>query len=211
MILAHGQCRILSTETHMEYSKGDSLELTLHGFSPDGRTVGRTDEGLTVFVQGGVPGQRVRATLHSVKKRLAEAELAEILAPAPEERPAPCPHAAQCGGCPWQSLPYSGQLHWKGRIVEDALRRIGRLDLPDGVFQPVLCVEEENAPVEWGTRNKMEFAFAADEAGRTRLGLRSRASRSVVEVEQCRLQTERTMSVLAALRELCARDRKSVV
>lgn len=187
----------------MEYSKGDTLSLTLHGFSPDGRTVGRTEEGLTVFVQGGVPGQRVLVRLVSVKKRLADAELAEVLTHAPEERPAPCPHAAKCGGCPWQSLPYPAQLHWKGRIVKDALRRIGRLDLPDGMIRPVLSVED-NGPAEWGTRNKMEFAFENDADGRTRLGLRSRASRSVVEVEHCLLQTPRTMTVLAALRSLCA-------
>ena len=190
----------------MEYSKGDALELTLHGFSPDGRTVGRTEEGLTVFVQGGVPGQRVLVRLTGVKKRLAEGELAEVLATAPEERPAPCPHAALCGGCPWQNLPYSGQLHWTGRIVEDALRRIGRLELPEGVLRPVLCPapDTDGNAHEWGTRSKMEFAFDTDREGRTRLGLRSRASRSVVEVEHCLLQTPRTMAVLAALRKLCA-------
>ena len=189
----------------MEYEKGDTLELSLHGFSPDGRTVGRTDEGMTVFVQGGVPGQRVNVRLTAVKKRLGEAELAEVLNRAPEERPAPCPHADVCGGCPWQSLPYPGQLTWKSRIVEDALRRIGRLELPEGTVRPALFVASEDAPAEWHTRNKMEFAFAADREGKTRLGLRSRASRSVVEVEHCMLQTPRTMAVLSALRELCER------
>lgn len=189
----------------MEYEKGDTLELSLHGFSPDGRTVGRTDEGMTVFVLGGVPGQRVRVRLTAIKKRLGEAELVEVLRHAPEERPAPCPHADICGGCPWQSLPYSGQLIWKTRIVEDALRRIGKLDLPDGLVRPALHVADIDAPAEWQCRNKMEFAFAADKEGKTRLGLRARASRSVVEVEHCMLQTPRTMAVLSALRELCDR------
>ncbi|MBR3881156.1 MAG: class I SAM-dependent RNA methyltransferase [Mailhella sp.] len=189
----------------MELAKGDMLELTLHGFSPDGRTVGRTDEGMTVFVQGGIPGQRVSTRLTAVKKRLAEAELVDVLAHAPEERPAPCPHAALCGGCPWQCLPYPGQLEWKGRIVKDALQRIGRLDLAEGTIRPVLCVKEGEEPAEWGTRNKMEFAFTADRDGKTLLGLRARASRSIIPVESCRLQTPRTMAVLAALRELCER------
>ena len=186
----------------MEYEKGDTLELSLHGFSPDGRTVGRTDEGMTVFVQGGVPGQRVRVRLTAVKKRLGEAELAEVITHAPEERPAPCPHADICGGCPWQSLTYLGQLIWKSRIVDDALRRIGRLDLPEGTVRPALSAGTEDVPAEWHTRNKMEFAFAADREGRTLLGLRARASRSVVEVEHCMLQTPRTMAVLS---ELCER------
>jgi len=189
----------------MEYEKGDTLELTLHGFSPDGRTVGRTDEGMTVFVQGGIAGQRVKVRLSAVKKRLGEAELLEVLAPASEERPAPCPHADSCGGCPWQGLPYPSQLVWKTRLVEDSLRRIGRLDIPEGLIRPALSVGSADSPAEWHTRNKMEFAFVTGPDGRTRLGLRARASRSVVEVDQCRLQTPRTMAVLAALRELCER------
>ncbi|WP_458400697.1 23S rRNA (uracil(1939)-C(5))-methyltransferase RlmD [Mailhella sp.] len=189
----------------MEYEKGDTLELTLHGFSPDGRTVGRSAEGMTVFVQGGIPEQRVLVRLTAVKKRLGEAEIVKVLDNAPEERPAPCPHASVCGGCPWQSLPYPGQLSWKRRIVEDALRRIGRLDIPEGFVRPVLHVESPEGAAEWHTRNKMEFAFAAGPDGKTRLGLRSRASRSVVEVTDCQLQTPRTMVVLSALRDLCER------
>ncbi len=189
----------------MEYAKGDILELSLLGFSSDGRTVGRTDDGLTIFVRGGIPEQRVRVRLSTVKKRLAEADLESVLQPAPCERTAPCPHADTCGGCPWQKLPYAEQLVWKQRIVKDALRRIGRLDLPEGMVQPVLCAGENGSPAEWGIRNKMEFAFAGDENGATRLGLRTRASRSVVEVRQCLLQTQRTMDVVEALRQLCAR------
>ena len=188
----------------MEYEKGDTLELSLHGFSPDGRTVGRTEEGMTVFVQGGLVGQRVRVRLTAVKKRLGEAELLDVVEHAPEERTAPCPHADVCGGCPWQCMPYSGQLAWKTRLVEDSLRRIGRLDIPEGLVRPALYVGGD-ASAEWHTRNKMEFAFAAGPDGKTRLGLRARASRNVVEVEHCMLQSERTMAVLVALRELCER------
>ena len=186
----------------MEYNRNDTLELDLHGLSPDGRTVGRSAEGMTVFVRGGLPGQRVLVRLSHVKKRMAEADLVDVLRHSPEERPAPCPHADACGGCPWQRLPYAGQLAWKTRIVQDALRRIGRLDLPEGVIRPALSPGED---AEWGYRNKMEFAFASDENGKTRLGLRARSSRSVTEVTHCLLQSERAMAVLADLRDLCDR------
>ena len=32
-----------------------------------------------------------------------------------------------CGGCQLQHIPYKSQLEWKGRIVADALKRIGGL------------------------------------------------------------------------------------
>ena len=59
----------------MEYHTGDTLEMELVGLSSDGRAVGRSAEGMTVFVRGGVPGQIVVARLTAVKKRMAEAEL----------------------------------------------------------------------------------------------------------------------------------------
>ncbi len=188
----------------MEHHKNETLELELHGLSSDGRTVGRDKDGMTVFVRGGLPGQRVLVRLSHVKKRMAEAELLNVFAPSANERPAPCPHAETCGGCPWQRLPYALQLEWKTRLVEDALRRLGRLDLPEGALRPAISAGEE---AEWGYRNKMEFAFAADDNGVTRLGLRARSSRAVAEVTDCRLQSPRAMAALAALRKLCAEFR----
>ncbi len=182
----------------MGHAQGDELELTPHGFSPDGRAVGRTDEGMTVFVRGGIAGRRVRIRLTAVKRRMAEAEAVAVLEASPEERPAPCPHAAECGGCPWQCIPLPVQHTWKRRILRDALTRIGRLNLPEGMVRPVISTGQE-----WGYRNKMEFAFGMNGAGKPALGLRSRASRTVAEVTGCLLQTPRTMSVLQALRELC--------
>ena len=186
----------------MTYDRNDALELDLHGLSPDGRTVGRSSDGMTVFVRGGLPGEHVLVRLTGIKKRMAEAELITILRRSPEERPAPCPHAEECGGCPWQCLPYCGQLAWKKKLVQDALLRIGRLHLPDEIVRPVLSCGEN---AEWSYRNKMEFAFGRGEHGETLLGLRSRASRSVTEVTSCRLQTARTMAVLATVRELCGK------
>jgi 23S rRNA (uracil1939-C5)-methyltransferase len=50
-----------------------------------------------------------------------------------------CALYAQCGGCQLQHLPYERQLHWKGRIVADALTRIGHLtdvQVPEVVASP---------------------------------------------------------------------------
>ena len=187
----------------MIWNAGDSLELTLHGLAHDGRAVARPENGPVVFVRGGLPGQRILARLTAVKKRMAEAEMLNVVAPAEDERPAPCPHAADCGGCPWQSLPYRAQLGWKRRLLTDALARIGGVKDAETLTRPVLP-SPANAfgPGEWRYRNKMEFAFAPGPDGLPRLGLRRRASHEVVDVDACLLQTPRTMRVLAALRIL---------
>lgn len=173
---------------------GDVCELAVDALVSDGRGLGRF-RGMAVFVEGALPGQTVRARIVAVRKRLAEAELVEVVAPSPDERAAPCPHAGRCGGCPWQALDYGRQLGWKERIVRDALERVAKV--ADPPLLPILP-----SPLAWGYRNKMEFAFGPSENGERAIGLRERGSRRIVEVTGCLLQTPLTMRVLAAARVL---------
>lgn len=216
---------------------GGSVDVEVRALASDGRGIGRLSglaeyaprgtTGLTVFVSGALPGQRVRARIVTMRKRLAEAECSSVLRSSPEERGPACPHAGAggagggCGGCPWQSLRYDRQLFWKERILRDALERVGRVDAAACVLPPLA------SPQEWGYRNKMEFAFApAGESadgtdcvagaeaspcggagrGGLVLGLRERGSRRVVSVTQCRMQSERTMRLLAAMRCFAAAE-----
>ena len=187
------------------FPQGETIrELVLTGFTHDGRCVARREGEAVVFVRGGLPGQRVLARLDSEnpKKggRFLEADLVSVLDSVPDdmggERPAPCPHAAECGGCPWQTMPYAGQLVWKERLLADALARIGRLRIPTPLFRPIIPSVKE-----WGYRNKMEFAFASDVEKGLVLGLRRRNSRDVVEVPSCMLAAPRMMHAYDALRE----------
>lgn len=181
---------------------GDQCDLDIHALSHDGRAVGRifneqaaNPHGPVVFVPGALPGQRVRVRLSAVKKSFAEGVLVSVLTPAPDAVAPACPHAAECGGCPLQEMPYSAQLHWKQRILTDALTRIGRLnDLKINDILP--------SPQPWGYRNKMEFAFTADVHGQLSLGLRQRGSHDVVDITHCKLMPESAMKVLDAVRKV---------
>jgi 23S rRNA (uracil1939-C5)-methyltransferase len=65
-----------------------------------------------------------------------------------------CPHYTddRCGGCQLQHLAYDAQLAAKRRIVGDALRRIGKLDVPDP--------EIVEAIEEWRYRAKVSLAVS---------------------------------------------------
>ncbi len=124
--------------------------MTIDTLAYGGAGVARTD-GYVVFVSGAVPGDRVRAVIGKRKRNWAEARTVEILAPSPD-RVAP---VADHPGAPWQILPYARQLEVKAEQVDDALRRIGRLDG---------YVLEEMVPAgqTWRYRNKLEYSFGAD-------------------------------------------------
>ena len=64
-----------------------------------------------------------------------------------------CQHYGICGGCKWQVLPYAEQIKYKQKQVEDNLRRIGKIELPE--ISPILG----SAKTEF-YRNKLEFTFS---------------------------------------------------
>ncbi|HEY8581790.1 MAG TPA: TRAM domain-containing protein, partial [Capillimicrobium sp.] len=99
------------------------LELTIDALAYGGRGVARLD-GFVLFVEGAIPGDRVRAVVTKSKRHYGEARTIAVLAEGPD-RIAP---VADHPGAPWQVLPYERQLEIQHEQVDDALRRIGKLD-----------------------------------------------------------------------------------
>ncbi|HEY5348980.1 MAG TPA: TRAM domain-containing protein, partial [Candidatus Lustribacter sp.] len=93
----------------------------------NGQAVGRFD-GMVVFVDGPLPGERARVRLTDVKAKYAVGEVLERETTSPDRAEPFCPVFGECGGCQVQHLAYAAQLAWKHRIVSDALVRIGGFD-----------------------------------------------------------------------------------
>ena len=141
------------------------------------------------------------------KRAYAEARAVELLEPSPE-RVAP---VADHPGAPWQVLPYERQLAVKAEQVDDALRRIGRLDGFE--LEPIVPAVEQ-----WRYRNKLEYSFGTDDAGALVCGFHAPGSWERIEpVEDCLLASERgnaaRRAVLGWCRErgLSAYDRRAQV
>lgn len=75
-----------------------------------------------------LPEEEVRVTITLVKKSYAVGALEIVKASAERVEPA-CPVYKECGGCQLQHLSYKGQLECKRQQVQDALTRIGHLNL----------------------------------------------------------------------------------
>ena len=174
--------------------QGSLIDCDITALAFGGRGLARL-EGMVVFVERGLPGQRVRAKVERVKKRFAEARVEEVLTRSPHQVEPFCAHFGTCGGCLFQDLEYEEQLRWKERQVADALARIGGLESVD--VRPILA-----SPQTRGYRNKMEFAFEGAGAS-LRLGLRERGGRRVVDLTECHLQSPETVRLLAAARAFC--------
>lgn len=107
------------------------LELVPTAMVAGGRALARDGGGRVVFVDGALPGERVRARLIDERRDFARAVAVEVVDPSPDRVAPPCPAlAAGCGGCTWQHVAPGAQARLKASIVVDALRRIGRLPDP---------------------------------------------------------------------------------
>jgi 23S rRNA (uracil1939-C5)-methyltransferase len=159
--------------------RGDELELTIDSLAYGGAGVARSD-GYVVFVSGAVPGDRVRAVIGKRKRAWAEARTVELLQPSPD-RIAP---VADHPGAPWQILPYERQLEVKLAQVDDALRRIGKLEGFE--LEPIVPALEQ-----WRYRNKLEYSFGTDADGKLACGFHAPGRwDEIVPLSDCRLASQ---------------------
>tara|TARA_R110002051_G_scaffold185003_1_gene254255 strand:- start:5630 stop:7039 length:1410 start_codon:yes stop_codon:yes gene_type:complete len=118
-----------------------------------GKTIGKAPDGRVIFLTNTVPGDVV--DVQTTKKRKAYFEgVATNFHSLSDKRVTPvCEHFGTCGGCKWQDMGYEHQLFYKQKEVENNLRRIGHLELPEVV--PILGSKKQ-----YFYRNKMEFSFS---------------------------------------------------
>ena len=118
----------------------------------EGKGVAKHDE-LVLFVEQAVPGDVADVELFRKKKNFAEARLVKLKEPSKYRVDPFCPHFGICGGCKWQHMDYQAQLQFKQQSVDNALRRLGKVDT--SAIEPILA----SAETEY-YRNKLEFTFS---------------------------------------------------
>lgn len=183
----------------MTTHRGKIIEVTIKDLAYDGKAVGELD-GKIVFLNGGLPGEKVRARITKCKPRYDSAKVLEVLEKSGERTDAPCKHFDICGGCTWQDLDYEKQLYYKRKQVVDCLEHIGKMT-------DVEIADIVGAPSQFQYRNKMEFSFHVDETEGFVLGLhhRGRFDR-IFNLEECLLQSPTAGKIVCWFREYVERE-----
>ncbi|WP_262367550.1 23S rRNA (uracil(1939)-C(5))-methyltransferase RlmD [Bacteroides pyogenes] len=127
-------------------------KVTILDVAAEGKAIAKMND-LVIFVPYVVPGDVVDLQIKRKKNKYAEAEAVKFHEYSPKRAVPFCQHYGVCGGCKWQVLPYSEQIRYKQKQVEDNLRRIGKIDLPE--ISPILGSEKTEF-----YRNKLEFTFS---------------------------------------------------
>lgn len=199
----------------MKVKRGQSYEVDITDIAFGGRGLTRID-GLAVFVDHAVPGDKALIRVFKRKKNFAEARAVEILEPSPDRVEAPCPYSGYCGGCKWQFLSYERQLIYKQRHVAESLAHIGGLS--EITVHPTIA-----SPLSFEYRNKMEFTCSTrrwllpselDDPGierGTAVGLHVPGTFDrVLDTEACLLQPAVGNSILEDVRQAIKSSKRPV-
>ena len=128
----------------------ENIEIT--AVAAEGKALARVDERV-VFVPYVVPGDVVDLQVTRKKNSYMEATAVRFHKRSDLRAEPFCPHFGVCGGCKWQCLKYEEQLRAKQQQVQDALQRIGKVELPE--ISPILGSRKTRE-----YRNKLEFGFS---------------------------------------------------
>ena len=167
--------------------KNDSIELVIEDMGTDGEGIGHvaTEDGrsIAVFVKDAVMGDTIRAAITKVKKQYVYARLVEVIKPSPYRVEPKCPVARPCGGCTLQHVSYEKQLDYKWNKVKNCLSRIGGIEHPEDLMEPIIGMENP-----WNYRNKAQFPVGMSKDGRIIAGFYAGRTHSIVPVETCFIQ-----------------------
>ncbi|MCP3955819.1 MAG: 23S rRNA (uracil(1939)-C(5))-methyltransferase RlmD, partial [Desulfobacterales bacterium] len=179
----------------MTVKKGRELEVAIADIAFGGKGLVKID-GLAVFVDQAVPGDRAVIRIVKKKKSFAEARVVELVKPSPFRVAPRCQYSGYCGGCKWQFLDYNRQLEFKKQHVLESLEHLAMVK--DVAVHPTLPSEKV-----FGYRNKMEFSctdrrwLLPEELGNPEikmdfaLGLHvPGAFNKVLDIETCHLHPE---------------------
>lgn len=164
-------------------TKNDIIQLKIASMTSDGDGVGRTDDGMVVFVPNSAVGDVLNVRILKVKKTVAYGKIEEIITPSADRIAPDCDVCHQCGGCVYRHISYDAELRLKRQKVVDAITRIGMLS--KDLVKDIIPSKNMDA-----YRNKAQIPLSLDPSGKPQMGYYARHSHRIVQKIVCRLSPE---------------------
>lgn len=155
--------------------KNDIIQLDIDAISSLGSGIGRY-EGLAVFVPLSAVNDKLKVKILKVKSNCAFGKIEEIITPSSTRTEPDCEVFSKCGGCVYRHISYGEELSIKQKSVEDAIKRIGKVDIPSNpiVSDGKVC----------SYRNKAQYPISQN----GKVGFFANHSHRIIESETCSLQ-----------------------
>ena len=160
--------------------ENEIVNLHIESFSNLGYGIARQD-GKVVFVANACPEDEVEAKVDKVCKNFTYATAVNVLKPSPHRTEPICPLQKVCGSCQLGFIDYDYQLELKRQNVEDAMRKIGNLDVE--VLAPI------PSPQTLNYRHKIQYPIGETKNSKRILaGYYKQKSHEIVNIKYCPVQ-----------------------
>lgn len=157
-----------------KYNFGDTVTVKIEKIVPNGFGLA-FGEKLTLFVPLSATGDELNVKIVKIQGRTAFAEIVEILKPSADRTKPECSYFGTCGGCNFQHLNYGAQLDAKAAILQDCLKRIGKIDY-EGEINII------PSPREYNYRARAGWHLDAETK---HIGYYKRRSHEVIDAKEC--------------------------
>lgn len=161
--------------------KGLEYTVKITGMGTESEGVGKI-EGFTVFVKGAIINETVRVKIIKLTKNYAIGKIEEIITPSEKRVDPKCKIYKYCGGCNMQHISYDKQLEIKRQKVEDAIKRIGKI-------QDIKVNETIGMENPFRYRNKVILPVGRF-GEEVKIGFYAPRSHNIIDMEVCNIQHE---------------------
>lgn len=152
-------------------------------------------EGKVIFLDGALVGEKVRARIYKRRPSYDQGEAISILKKGSGRVNAGCPHFGVCGGCNMQHADPTAQVAYKQRILEDNLKRIGRVN-PETILPAI------QGPT-WGYRHRARLSVRlVEKKGGVLVGFHERNSSFVADISSCKILPPHVSVLISPLKDL---------
>ncbi len=183
--------------------KNETIILKITDLNNLGCGVGRTDDGMTVFVKGAVTGDTVEVKVIKVAASYAVARLEKLIEASPERfdgsglRTIECKAPMSCGGCVYRNIKYEHELILKRDYVKNAFRKAG---LPSVTVNDTAHTDRITE-----YRNKGQYPIR-EVKGKLRAGFFASKTHDLIPCDNCLLQPKIFGEIVSFITEFAERN-----
>lgn len=136
----------------------------------------------TIFVKGGIKGEKVKILILKVNSSYAFAKILEIITKSEYRCEEDCKSYKRCGGCDLRHIKYEKTLEIKRNIVQSLVNKTlkNQIKVNDTIGM-------ENP---FNYRNKAQYPVGIDKEGNSTFGVFANRTHEIIPIKECKIQTK---------------------
>ena len=171
--------------------KNDIVTITGTDISHNGSGIGKTDDGLVVFVPELLVGEQAEVRILKVLKNFSFGKIEKLTVPSAHRISSSCPVAKQCGGCVLHHTSYENECDIKRQLVKNAFRPMGQ-NIPE-------IAPTTPSPKKDAYRNKMLLPVGYDKGGNIVAGFYRARTHEIIPCSACLITYPEFLSITDAI------------